>query len=219
MLHLPLSFFGSYTQETRLMLDAYAGFLDRLKRRAVFRTPFSACRKSRNASDFVQEPRRVPSSADDGRKSNLFFPGTCASEKTLLSLQACESGPQTKPSGAGLFGRGGARKRSDAWPSGQDERCGLCPDEVRRSRLQPFEHVLARAREPVDFVDRLSGPRNPWDRFSFSKNLHETASVSRQRRGARGGGGPPRMRSQRGEPLSDSLTAPGVPGAVRLLCL
>ena len=31
MLHLPLSFFGSYTQETRLMLDAYAGFLDRLK--------------------------------------------------------------------------------------------------------------------------------------------------------------------------------------------
>ena len=30
MLHLPLSFFGSYTQETRLMLDAYAGFLDRL---------------------------------------------------------------------------------------------------------------------------------------------------------------------------------------------
>ena len=30
MLHLPLSFFGSYTQETRLMLDAYARFLDRL---------------------------------------------------------------------------------------------------------------------------------------------------------------------------------------------
>ena len=26
---------------------------------------------------------------------------------------------------------------------------------VRRSGLQPFEHVLARAREPVDFVDRL----------------------------------------------------------------
>ncbi|WP_294512297.1 hypothetical protein, partial [uncultured Intestinimonas sp.] len=30
------SFFGSYTQETRLMLDAYAGFLDRLRRRGVF---------------------------------------------------------------------------------------------------------------------------------------------------------------------------------------
>ncbi|MBM6975178.1 hypothetical protein [Intestinimonas butyriciproducens] len=29
-LHSLLSFFGSYTQETRLMLDAYAGFLDRL---------------------------------------------------------------------------------------------------------------------------------------------------------------------------------------------
>ena len=35
----------------------------------------------------MKEPRRVPSSADDGIKSNLFFPGTCASEKTLLSLQ------------------------------------------------------------------------------------------------------------------------------------
>ncbi|MGO5115632.1 hypothetical protein ACTQ33_11505, partial [Candidatus Avoscillospira sp. LCP25S3_F1] len=31
LLHLPLSFFGLYTPETRLMLDAYAGFLDRLK--------------------------------------------------------------------------------------------------------------------------------------------------------------------------------------------
>ena len=31
MLHLPLSFFGLYTPETRLMLDAYAGFLDRLR--------------------------------------------------------------------------------------------------------------------------------------------------------------------------------------------
>lgn len=37
MLHLPLSFFGSYTQETRLMLDAYAGFLDRLKLSAILK--------------------------------------------------------------------------------------------------------------------------------------------------------------------------------------
>ena len=28
---MPLSFFGLYTPETRLMLDAYAGFLDRLR--------------------------------------------------------------------------------------------------------------------------------------------------------------------------------------------
>ena len=37
---------------------------------------------------------------------------------------------------------------------------------VRRSGLQPFEHVLARAREPVDFIDRLTFPpvggRNYW---------------------------------------------------------
>ena len=88
----------------------------------------------------------------------LFFPATCASEKTLLSLQACELGTQTKPSEAGLFGRGGARERSDAWPLGRDERCGLCPDDVRCSRLHLFEKMLAFLREAVDFVDSLSPP-------------------------------------------------------------
>ncbi len=47
----------------------------------------SVCRKSAHMSNRMQEPRRVPSSADDGIKSNLFFPGTCASEKTLLRPQ------------------------------------------------------------------------------------------------------------------------------------
>src|SRR5699024_4731750 len=48
------------------------------------------CQKGATVSDVVQEPRRVPSPAGDGIKSNLFFPATCASEKTLLSPQACE---------------------------------------------------------------------------------------------------------------------------------
>ena len=89
-------------------------------------------------------------------RSNLFFPATCASEKTLLRPQTCELETQTKPSEAGLFGRGGARERSDAWPLGRDERCGLCPDDVRCSRLHPFEKMLAFLREAVDFVDSLS---------------------------------------------------------------
>ena len=107
----------------------------------------------------MQEPRRVPSSEDDGMRLNLFFPGTCASEKTLLRPQTCELGTQTKPSEAGLFGRGGARERSDAWPSGRDERCGLCPDDVRCSGLHLFSKMLAFLREPVDFVDRLKPSR------------------------------------------------------------
>ena len=106
----------------------------------------------------MQEPRRVPSSEDDGMRSNLFFPATCASEKTLLRPQTCELETQTKPSEAGLFGRGGARERSDAWPSGRDERCGLCPDDVRCSGLHLFEKMLAFLRETVDVVVSLNAP-------------------------------------------------------------
>ncbi len=38
------------------------------------------------------------------------------------------TGTQTKPSEAGLFGKGGARERSEKCPSGHFERCGLCDD-------------------------------------------------------------------------------------------
>ena len=138
----------------------------------------SAGRKSRNAPNFVQEPRRVPSSADDGMRLNLFFPGTCASEKTLLGLQACELGTQTKPSEAGLFGRGGAREQSDAWPSGRDERCGLCPDDVRRSRPHLFEKMLAFLREAVDFVDSLTAAPSG-AAVSLSRNPAYASSISR----------------------------------------
>ena len=40
---------------------------------------------------------------------------------------------------------------------------------VRRSGLQPFEHVLARAREPVDFVDRLRRGMSCIPRLSLTK--------------------------------------------------
>lgn len=86
----------------------------------------------------LSKPRRVPPSADGGKNFSLFFPMTCASGKTLLRPQTCESGTQTKPCEADLFGRGGARERSDAPPSGWDERCGLCPDDVRCRGLQPL---------------------------------------------------------------------------------
>ena len=38
-------------------------------------------------------------------------------------------GTQTKPSEAGLFGRGGTRERSEKCPFGRYERCGLWPDD------------------------------------------------------------------------------------------
>ena len=50
----------------------------------------SFCRKSQVHRSVMQEPRRVPSSADDGIGLNLKFPGTCASEISLLSPQTCE---------------------------------------------------------------------------------------------------------------------------------
>ncbi len=64
------------------------------------------------------------------------FLNAAASEKTLLSLQACELVPKQSPK----------------------KRLCLGTDEVRRGRLHPFEKMLAGLREPVDFVDRLKRP-------------------------------------------------------------
>ena len=50
----------------------------------------SVCRKSRIRGYSVQKLGRVPSSADDGIRFDLKFPGTCASEISLLSPQTCE---------------------------------------------------------------------------------------------------------------------------------
>ena len=44
---------------------------------------------------------------------------------------------KSKPSEAGLFGRGGAGEQSDAWPSGRGERCGLCPDDGAPGSSRP----------------------------------------------------------------------------------
>ena len=57
---------------------------------------------------------------------------------------------------------------------------------VRRRRLHPFEHVLARAREPVDFVDRLravSLPAGEGKRLSvYRKSANASDLVQEPRR-------------------------------------
>ena len=35
-----------------------------------------------------------------------------------------------------FLGRGGARERSETWPSGRGERCGLCPDDVAPHKIK-----------------------------------------------------------------------------------
>ena len=39
-----------------------------------------------------------------------------------------EQGTRPQPSEAGADGKGAARERSETWPSGRGERCGLCGD-------------------------------------------------------------------------------------------
>ena len=90
-----------------------------------------------------------------------FFRRHVRRKKLCSGRKRASRGPN-KPNKVGLFGGGGARKWSDAWPSGRDERCGLCPDEVRCSGLHPFEKMLAFLREPVSFFE--AGPfRYFWD--------------------------------------------------------
>ena len=75
----------------------------------------------------IYAARASQSSAVRRRRKRVksCFPAACTSENTLPRPQVCEPGTQTKPSEAGLFGREGARERSEPWPSGRGERCGL----------------------------------------------------------------------------------------------
>ena len=91
------------------------------------------------------------------RRRNQFqsvFSGDMCVGKNSAQPASVRVGDPDKPSEAGLSGRGGARERSETWPPGQDEHRGLCPDEVRCSRLHPFEKMLAFLRASVGFADR-----------------------------------------------------------------
>mgnify|MGYP005790242455 CR=1 FL=1 len=63
-------------------------------------------------------------------------------------------GTQSEPSGAGRFGRGGARERSEGWPPGRPERSGLCADEGGGSDVLKLDDALAQV---DDFVAEKLG--------------------------------------------------------------
>ena len=96
----------------------------------------------------AKKPRRVPPSADGGIKYSLFFPATCASEKTLLSLQTCGSGTQTNPLRWVCLGEEG--QGSGAIP-GRQARMSIAdfaPTKCDAAGCGSFEHTLAYARLP-----------------------------------------------------------------------
>ena len=76
--------------------------------------------------------------------------------------------PQTTEESEICFFRRHVRRKKHC--SGR--KCGIWPKwpNYARSGLHPFEHVLARAREPVDFVDRLKRPTAEAVGRSFGAN-------------------------------------------------
>ncbi len=102
-------------------------------------------RKSQSRRGIIVDPKSAPLSFRLRAKSRsaplcLLLPtrptslGSCwvPFSLTIFPLKRPsigKIGSQMEPSEAGPFGRGGARERSETWPSGRGERCGLCPDD------------------------------------------------------------------------------------------
>ena len=132
-------------------------------------------RKSQSRRGIVVDPKSAPLSFRLKAKSRsaplcLLLPtrptslGSCwAPALTIFPLKRPSTGKietQMEPSEAGPFGRGGAKKRSETWPSGRGERCGLCPDDGPPIGCTPRGLRLPRPTIEVTSVSATT-PRRP----------------------------------------------------------
>ena len=134
-------------------------------------------RKSQSRRGIVVAPKSAPLSFRQKAKSRsaplcLLLPtrptplGSCwVPILTILPLKRTSTGKigtQMEPSEAGPFGRGGAKKRSETWPSGRGERCGLCPDDGPPIGCTPGAsdcHAVCIEKFPL--IRRLTPPPSP----------------------------------------------------------
>ena len=133
--------------------------------------PPSACRKSRNASDFVQEPRRVPSSADDGIKSICFFRRHMRRKKHFSACKRARWGPEQSPAKRvclGEEGQGsGVNPGRQAGANGADfdpTKCAQRPASPRKNACifeKRVERVRHAGRVRMDAVSSIRNGRNP----------------------------------------------------------
>ena len=119
-------------------------------------------------------------------------------------------GAPSKPSEAGLMGKGGARERSDACPTGRAEKSGLCDDARQRKEVlrlyPPGRRSIVDGTLPMGLIflwvskgDFFSGKETPFGRRGRG---HTSPALSRARHPPRRGRGHtfPALRGARQSP-------------------